>query len=190
MEGRATELAVAVAPVERADQVAAALRAALGPDYEVHTWADVAFFVRQAMARQNMVIKLIAYAFLLLMLLGVANTMLMSVIERTREIGTMMAVGVRRARIVALFLMEALTIGACGGILGAAAGYLVVAALGRRGLTFAFPGGSAPFVLTPFTNVGYLAQVVAMAAAGAALFAIYPALRASRLRPVEALAGK
>jgi putative ABC transport system permease protein len=190
MEGRVTEVAVAVSPVERADEVAAALRARLGDAYEVHTWAQVAFFVRQAMERQNLVIKLIAYAFLLLMLLGVANTMLMSVIERTREIGTMMAVGVRRSKILGLFVMEAVTIGALGGILGAAAGLAVVTALGRHGLTFHFPGSAVPFVLTPFMKPAYLVEVLLMATGGAGLFAIYPAFRASRLRPVEALAGK
>jgi len=190
MEGRATEIALAVSPVERADEVAAALRQRLGPAYEVHTWADVAFFVRQAMQRQNKVIQLIAYAFMLLMLLGVANTMLMSVIERTREIGTMMAVGVRRAKILTLFVMEALTIGALGGVLGAAAGAAVVALLGRHGIHFRFPGSAVPFVLTPFMKPLYLAEVVLMATAGAGLFALYPAFRASRLRPVEALAGK
>jgi putative ABC transport system permease protein len=190
MEGRVTEIAVAVSPVERADEVAATLRNVLGDAYEVHTWAQVAFFVRQAMERQNLVIKLIAYAFMLLMLLGVANTMLMSVIERTREIGTMMAVGVRRSKILVLFVMEALTIGALGGVLGAAAGLAVVTALGHRGLTFTFPGSAVPFVLTPFMKPAYLIEVLLTAAGGAGLFALYPAFRASRLRPVEALAGK
>jgi putative ABC transport system permease protein len=190
MEGRATELAVAVAPVERAEEVAAALRARLGSAYEVHTWSDVAFFVRQAMARQNLVIRLIAYAFMLLMFLGVANTMLMSVVERTREIGTMMAVGVRRGKILALFLIEALTIGAVGGVLGGGAGALVVRALGQRGLRFSFPGSAVPFTLTPFLTPAYLGQVLVMATLGAGLFALYPALRASRMRPVQALAGR
>jgi len=147
-------------------------------------------FVRQAMQRQNFVISLIAYAFMLLMFLGVANTMLMSVIERTREIGTMMAVGVRRSKILALFLMEALAIGAAGALAGAAAGLAVVTMLGRRGLTFGFPGSQVPFTLTPFMTTAYLAKVVVMATAGAGLFALYPAFRASRLRPVQALAGQ
>jgi len=190
MEGRATEVAVAVTPVERAEEVAAALRQRLGPGYEVHTWSDIAMFVRQAMQRQNFVISLIAYAFMLLMFLGVANTMLMSVIERTREIGTMMAVGVRRSKILALFLMEALAIGAAGALAGAGAGMAVVTMLGRRGLTFGFPGSQVPFTLTPFMTTAYLAKVVVMATAGAGLFALYPALRASRLRPVQALAGQ
>lgn len=190
MEGRATEIAVAVEPLERADEVAAALRSALGPGYEVSTWADVAFFVKQAMARQNFIIKLIAFAFMVLMLLGVANTMLMSVIERTREIGTMMAVGVRRRRILALFVIESTAIGLGGGILGGATGAAVVAWMGRRGIAFSFPGTSLPFTLMPFTSAGYVAQVALLAAAGAGLFALYPALRASRLRPVQALAGQ
>jgi putative ABC transport system permease protein len=190
MEGRATEIAVAVSPIENAEDVAATLRARLGPEYEVHTWAEVAMFVRQAMQRQNFVISLIAYAFMLLMLLGVANTMLMSVVERTREIGTMMAVGVRRAKILGLFVCEALAIGAAGGLAGGAAGMGVVTLLARRGISFSFPGSAVPFKLTPFMTASYLAQVVLMATLGAGLFALYPAFRASRLRPVQALAGQ
>ena len=190
MEGRATEIAVAVTPIERAETIAAALRKRLGPTYEVQTWSDVAMFVRQAMQRQNFVISLIAYAFMLLMFLGVANTMLMSVIERTREIGTMMAVGVRRSKILALFVIEALAIGAAGGIAGGAAGLGVVALLGRRGITFAFPGSRVPFTLTPFMTSAYLTQIMLMATAGAGLFALYPAFRASRMRPVQALSGQ
>jgi putative ABC transport system permease protein len=190
MEGRATELGVAVRPVEAAERVAGVLRGRLGPGYEVHTWADVAVFVQQTRVRQNFVITLIAYAFMLLMLLGVANTMLMSVIERTREIGTMMAVGLRRARILGLFVLEALAIGAAGAAAGAGAGALVVLYFGRRGIVFTFPGSSVPFVLNPFVSAGYLGQVLLLATAGAGLFALYPAWRASRLRPVQALAGR
>jgi putative ABC transport system permease protein len=190
MEGRATELAVAVARSDDAERIAEELAARLGPAYEVHLWSEVAMFVRQAMNRQNFVIQLIATAFMLLMLLGVANTMLMSVLERTREIGTMLAVGVRRRRILGLFLIEALALGATGGTLGSAAGLGVVALLARRGITVTAPGSNLPFVLIPHVTAPYLAQVAALAALGAAAFALYPAIRASRLRPVEALAGR
>ncbi len=190
MDGRATEIAVGVTPVEKADAIAAGLRRRLGPDYEVHTWSDVAMFVRQTMQRQNFVITMIAYAFMLLMFLGVANTMLMSVIERTREIGTMMAVGVKRSKILALFVVEALAIGAVGGTLGGATGLAVVSLLGRRGLSFGFPGSRIPFLLTPFIAPLYLGQIILVATLGAGLFALYPAFRASRLRPVQALAGQ
>ncbi len=190
MEGRATELAVAIESLDRADAIAAALRVRLGPDYEVHTWSDAAPFVKQALSRQNFVINFIASAFMFLMLLGVANTMLMSVFERTREIGTMMAVGVRRRMILALFVAEALALGALGGLVGSVAGLVTVRILARRGIEMTAPGSNVPFVLVPYVTLPYLAQVGALAMLGAGLFALYPAFRASRLRPVQALAGQ
>lgn len=189
MEGRATELLIAVDNVDLIPQIKADLQKALGSEYEVSSWDEIAKFVVEARTRQNVIVQVVAVVFLLLMLLGVANTMLMSVIERTREIGTMMAVGVRRGKIVALFLYEAAFIGALGGAIGAAAGSLVTAWLNVRGLEVTAPGSNVPFVMHPFVEPGYIAQVVLVAAVGALLFALYPAWRASRLRPVEALAG-
>jgi len=188
-DGRATELAIAVDDLAHAEGVAALLRAALGPDYEVHHWDEVALFFKDIIRRENIVLQLIASVFMILMLIGVANTMLMSVIERTREIGTMMAVGVRRARIVVLFLFEAATIGLLGGVAGGAVGIAVVAWLARSPLRVTLPASPAPFVVTPYMTAGYVGVVILIASGGALLFAVYPAWRASRLRPVQALAG-
>jgi putative ABC transport system permease protein len=115
--------------------------------------------------------------------------MLMSALERTREIGTMMALGVRRARILVLFLLEAALLGLAGGGLGALTGGALVALLGRRPVVVAPPGG-IPFRFVPHVAPSYLLGLVALVAAGAVLVSLYPAWRASRLRPVEALAGK
>ncbi|QSQ21968.1 ABC transporter permease [Pyxidicoccus parkwayensis] len=191
MEGRATELAVSVKDFERAPEVAGRLRAELGPDYEVHTWDEVAPLARDAMARLDAMAATVTTVFLILMLLGVANTSLMTVLERTREIGTMMAVGVRRSWIAALFLAESAVVAALGGSGGALIGLAVVSHLGHKGLSIA-PGGAkgvVPIEVHPMIPLGELALFVAVAIVGATLFSLYPAWRASRLRPVQALAG-
>ncbi|WNG38010.1 ABC transporter permease [Archangium minus] len=190
MEGRATELAVAVHRLEEAPQVAARLREALGPDYEVHTWDDILVQVKENKARDDASMGLIVAVFLVLMLLGVANTLLMSAIERTREIGTMMAVGLRRGKVMGLFLAEAVVLGATGATLGALLGAGLSAWLNHRGIIFTAPTISVPFDIRPYVDVGYLVRIVLLATAGAAVFSLYPAWRASRLRPVEALAGR
>jgi putative ABC transport system permease protein len=191
MEGRATELAVSVKDLDLAPEVAGRLRAELGPDYEVHTWDEVAPVAKDAMARMGALSSTVTTVFLVLMLLGVANTSLMTVLERTREIGTMMAVGVRRSWIAALFLAEAAVMGLLGGAGGALVGMAVVAHLGRKGISFVPMGakGVIPIEVHPAMPPGELALLVAVAVVGAALFSLYPAWRASRLRPVQALAG-
>lgn len=190
LEGRATELAVAIDDIALAPQVAADLRQRLGAEFEVHIWDEIARFFKDVIFRQNAILSLVATVFMILMLIGVANTMLMSVLERTREIGTMMAVGVRRRQILVLFLFEAAAIGLTGGLIGGAAGAAIVAWLNVRGIEMTPPGSNVPFIMHPFVSPAYLAQVAGIACLGAVVFALYPAWRASRLRPVEALAGR
>jgi len=103
-----------------------------------------------------------------------------------REIGTMLAVGVRRWQITVMFLEEAAALGALGGALGLAIGAAATGLLEARGLRITPPGGD-PSMLYPSVNLAFLALVAAFAVVGTVLSALYPAWRASRLRPVEAL---
>jgi putative ABC transport system permease protein len=175
MEGRATEIAVAIENLDDAERMRPLLAAAVGPEYEV--------------ARQNFVLGLISGIFLGIALLGIVNTMLMSVQERTREIGTMMSIGVRRYQILSLFLLEAALLGLAGGILGAAVGSGLVAYVGLKGILLHIPGMLAPLHIYPRVNLGYVLFVLFLSAGGAALAALWPAVRASRLRPVQALSA-
>lgn len=189
MEGRITELAVAIDEVPRAPQVAAELQSVLGPQFEVHTWDQLAPERRTLMDVEDGIAAVISFVFVMLMLLGVANTMLMSVLERTREVGTMMAVGLTRFSVMTLFLLEALVLGLMGAAGGLVLTLLITFGLAQKGITFMPPNASVPFEIFPFLTLRFTAGILLTAIFGAVIFAFYPAYRASRLRPVQALAG-
>lgn len=189
MRGRATEIAVAVHRLDEASALKAKLQAVVGPTYEVVTWLDVAAFVEDLITVQNTVLRVVAGIFLFIAMLGIANTMLMSVLERTREIGTMMSIGVRRHQILSIFLLEAALLGLAGGLLGAVVGNGAVAYYRHKGITLQVSGMVAPLHIYPTITAGYTLVVLILAAGGAALAALWPSIRASRMRPIEALAS-
>jgi putative ABC transport system permease protein len=186
MNGLISEYVVAISDLDRVDGVAGQLRAALGDGYEITTWREMDPNNRD---RANMMGRLLLFVALVLFLLvatGIVNTMMMSVHERVREIGTMLAVGVRRRQVMILFLWEAISLGLASAAAGTALGYALVRAIGRNGVTRTFGGGD-PMTFYPGVSVGFLAIVIVFAVLGTALAALYPAWKASRLQPVEAL---
>jgi putative ABC transport system permease protein len=108
--------------------------------------------------------------------IGVMNIMLVSVTERTREIGVRKAIGARRNNILTQFLLEAVTLAAVGGIIGVLFGASIVLVIR---LAFpSFPASISVFLVT----LG-----VSVASAIGVFFGVYPAWKAARLNPVEAL---
>jgi len=107
--------------------------------------------------------------------IGIMNIMLVSVTERTREIGVRMALGARRRRILLQFVFEAVTLSLLGGLIGVGLGVGIAVAVRN--------------VLPVPASVPTWAVVLSLASACGAglLFGIYPASRASRLDPVEAM---
>ena len=188
MKGRVTELAVAVENLDELERIAGDLRKELGPQYEVHTWQELQPFVRDIISRQRYVMGLICVILFVIIITGIINTMLMSVFERVREIGTMLAVGTRRWQVVSLFLLEGAVLGLVGGLVGALVGGAVTLWLGHRGIVLPAPGAQADSIIRPFVSGLYLVRAVGMATVGASLAALWPAYRAAKLRPVEALA--
>jgi ABC-type antimicrobial peptide transport system permease subunit len=110
---------------------------------------------------------------------GMLNTMLMSVLERTREIGVLRALGWRRRQVVDLILREALVLGVLGGVCGILLGMGLVWILQQIPMI----GG----MLEPSYETALLAQAMVMALVAGIIGGLYPAWRATRMRPVEAL---
>src|SRR5262249_39283155 len=150
------------------------------------TWRDVDPMTRDRTTVIRWVLGFVALVLFLLVATGIVNTMLMSVYERVREIGTMLAVGVKRRQVMMLFLWEALALGLCGSCGGASLGLAVVAFLGRRGVSIRPPGSDAS-VMFPHVSWAFLGLLVVFALVGTVGAALYPSRKAAKLRPVEAL---
>jgi putative ABC transport system permease protein len=151
-------------------------------DYVVESTTEIANTFGVVTGTLTVMLASIAGISLLVGGVGIMNIMLVSVTERTREIGIRMAVGARPGDILRQFLVEAVLLSCLGGVIGFALG--IGASLGIVSLINAVSSGQK---WTP--HVSLLAAVVAFlfAAAVGVFFGYYPARRASRLDPIDAL---
>jgi putative ABC transport system permease protein len=135
----------------------------------------------------NSALGLLGGISLLVASFGIANTMIMSILERTREIGIMKAIGAEDREIKLIFFVEAGLIGLAGGVLGSLAAWGIDAVANRLAYKFVLePRGVSYvdfFALPPYLWLGAILFAVAVAI----LAALYPAARAARIDPVKAL---
>jgi len=190
MADRATEITVAVASEVPVAQVKEALQGLpLGPNNEVavYEWEELMSFFQDVIEMQNFIYNMVIIVLFFMVLTGIANTMLMTVFERTREIGTMMALGMKRRHVVELFLMEALILGLLGAFLGVVLGYGVVTSVATQGLYFAPPGTGREMLIVPEIVPSTVVLAIVFGLVSALVSAAWPAWRAGKLKPVDAL---
>jgi putative ABC transport system permease protein len=144
-------------------------------DFSVRNLSEIASAQEEGTRVLTALLASIAAVALLVGGIGIMNIMLVSVTERTREIGLRMSVGARPRDILLQFMVEALTLALTGGALGIAAGLVA-----GRGL-------AAHFQWPMIVDAGTVLLAVGFSAAVGLLFGLYPARKASRFDPIEAL---
>ena len=153
--------------------------------YSASTYADQIASLNTTINVARLVLDGFSLIALLAATLGIVNTLLMAVLERTQEIGLMKALGMRRGGIFAIFTFEAMSIGFWGGLLGV----LVAGGIGSIANKVLANGPLKSF--EGFTLLSYppleMAMIVLAAMAIGLIAGALPALRASRLNPIDAL---
>ncbi|MEQ8494506.1 MAG: FtsX-like permease family protein, partial [Gammaproteobacteria bacterium] len=151
-------------------------------------WSDLADFYNksaQLFAAQMNVIRLVIA---IIIVVSISNTLIMNVVERTAEIGTLMALGLKRAKILALFVSEGFMLGCLGGFVGALLGVALGMGISAVGIPLPpapgmdFPVRGEIMVTWQLALGGFLLGMIATLVAS-----IYPARKASRLEIVDAL---
>lgn len=169
------------------DQLAANLKAA-GFDVEIKTWKELSSFYTQVRGLFDMIFGFIAAIVFVIATMSIANTISMTVIERTREVGTLRALGLRTMGVIRLFALEAAWM-ALGGIgLGLGATLVLAAAVNGAGISYVPPNSSFAVDLLVDLDWGRMAFVAAVVLALALLAALLPSFKAARRDIVDALA--
>ncbi|TSA14999.1 MAG: ABC transporter permease [Betaproteobacteria bacterium] len=160
-----------------------------GQPLEVQDFEALNPFYGQAVGMFAAIFGFMAVLIGAIVLFTVGNTMSMAVIERTAEIGTLRAMGLRRSGIRRLFMVEAMLLGVIGAVAGVAAALCVAWLVNHAGLTWVPPGQADPVPLTVrvWGETAMMIGSAALLAVVAVISAWWPARRAARMRIVDAL---
>lgn len=177
LPGAVTVIDLTVEDLFGADRIAARIDGLTG--LQAESWMETNAQLMNALTSQSMSTRMISFFVAISVALGIASVLAVSVAQRTREIGILRAMGTRRRQMLQVFLVQGAVLGLAGSLLGALAGWGLVAAFNNFG-----PGLFT--VPMPATLIPAAMAVATLAGVGAALV---PASRASRLDPVEAIRG-
>ena len=190
-EGAAHEIAILMNENGTEQTFAETIRTSY-PDRSVMTWTQLL----PEMELMNESMNLMMYIFIIIILLalgfGIVNTMLMVVLERVKELGMLMAVGMNRLRVFAMIVTETVLLCLTGGVAGIIIAVGLTALTARTGLDLSFwsEGLNAlgfDAIIYPEIGIGNLLVVAMLVALTGVIAALYPARKAIRLRPAEAL---
>ncbi len=187
-----SEVAIVLDDRAQIDNVKARLRGDLGDRYEVLSYTDILplLVLQMNIYQESMGIFYAIIGFALIF--GIINTMLMSVFERIREFGVLMAIGMKQGRLFRMIVLEAFFLGMIGTAIGFVLGYLLYLWLAATGIDLSiFSEGLKSFgvgaVIYPVMTWDVMANALIIIPLMAVLGSLYPSYRAIRLEPIDAI---
>ncbi len=187
-----TEIAVVLQDVDTYRKVSGELQDTY-PDISVRHWADMQPSLYYSLEFLNRNLIWIVGLIILGVSFGLLNTILMSVLERIRELGILMAIGMKKAKVFGMIVFETTILAIIGGTAGLILSWGMIRYLNHRGVDIAAFGGEGmgdfgyASVIYPELDTAFYFQVAIVIVAFAILAACYPAWKAIRLVPAEAV---
>jgi ABC-type lipoprotein release transport system permease subunit len=161
-------------------------------DNSVMTWKELA--PDAAMMNDFMIMYYFIFIGIIMLALafGIINTMLMAILERTKELGMLMAIGMNRRRIFKMIMLETIFLTTVGAVAGMLSGWAITEVLGKTGIHFTgwgegFEAIGFASIVYPVVTPGFFAFITIMVIITAIISSIWPARKALKLNPVEAL---
>jgi len=160
-----------------------------GQKLDITTWEDELTFLSWILSAIGVISGVLLTVLLVIVIIGIVNTLAIAIRERTREIGTLRAIGMQRTKVLWLFLLETLLLGLAGTIGGALVGVALAVALDLWHLPV--PDSMQMFLMQQHLTMTVVGRAVVVRALFillvTVLAALLPALRAARLRPITAI---
>lgn len=162
------------------------------PKLQVESWEEIAPDLKFVIGSFEQTMYLFIAIILLALTFGIVNIMLMAVLERVRELGMLMAIGMNKPRIFVMIMLETFFLSLIAGPLGLLLAYLSVHYFGIHGIDLsAFSQGLEAYGMDSIVHTGLPAnlyfEILAMVFVASVLAAIYPSIKAIKLKPVEAI---
>ena len=160
-----------------------------GQKLDLTTWEEEMSFIRWAVTGIDGLMLILISVLLIIIAVGIMNSLWIAIRERTREIGTLRAIGMQRPRVLAMFVIEAFTLGTIGALAGVVIGLAAAKLLNAANLPV--PHGAQMFLLSNTfkfaIDMAHIAVGMFVIVACTTLISIIPAIHAARMRPVTAM---
>lgn len=191
MQGQVHQLAIRLKDDARLENTASWIRS-LSPSLKVETWKQLSPELRMMIDSFDQYMLIIFTIILLALVFGIINTMVMATLERYRELGVLMAIGLNKKKLFSMIVLETLLMTVIGCLIGLPLAWLTIRITGTEGINLSrFSEGLAMYgygnIVYPQLETYYYCQVAAMATAATLLASIYPAYKAIQLKPAAAI---